>query len=225
MVTTYDIAEKAGVSQATVSRVLNGSPAVRAETKQRVMTWVRKFDYQPNHAARSLAKKQSSLLGMVIPDVMNPYFSEVLKAVEQAADLNGYNLVLCDSRGNLQKEKQCLNVLRRHQVAGILLVPIDKEKSLLNIPKDWRMAGNMPVVVITQELNALDYVCVSHTRGGALEGSEQDNGTKYLSDMAKFFGIPSFAHIAADALDAGLEPVETILGRAIRQATALAETF
>lgn len=168
MVTTYDIAEKAGVSQATVSRVLNGSPAVRAETKQRVMTWVRKFDYQPNHAARSLAKKQSSLLGMVIPDVMNPYFSEVLKAVEQAADLNGYNLVLCDSRGNLQKEKQCLNVLRRHQVAGILLVPIDKEKSLLNIPKDWRMAGNMPVVVITQELNALDYVCVSHTRGGAL---------------------------------------------------------
>ena len=63
------------------------------------------------------------------------------------------------------------------------------------------------------------------TRGGALEGSEQDNGTKYLSDMAKFFGIPSFAHIAADAIDAGLEPVETILGRAIRQATALAETF
>mgnify|MGYP003594646490 FL=1 len=63
------------------------------------------------------------------------------------------------------------------------------------------------------------------TRGGALEGSEQDNGTKYLSDMAKFFGIPSFTHIAADALDAGLEPVETILGRAIRQATALAETF
>ena len=63
------------------------------------------------------------------------------------------------------------------------------------------------------------------TRGGALEGSEQDNGTKYLSDMAKFFGIPSFAHIAADALDAGFEPVETILGRAIRQATALAETF
>ena len=63
------------------------------------------------------------------------------------------------------------------------------------------------------------------TRGGALEGSEQDNGTKYLSDMAKFFGIPSFAHIAADALDAGLEPVETILGRAIRQAKELAETF
>ena len=168
MVTTYDLAEKAGVSQATVSRVLNGSPAVSAETKQLVMEWVRKLDYQPNHAARSLSKKQSSLLGMVIPDVMNPYFSEVLKAVEQAADLNGYNLVLCDSRGNLQKEKQCLNVLRRHQVAGILLVPIDKEKSPLNIPKDWRMSGNMPVVVITQELDALDYVCVSHTRGGGL---------------------------------------------------------
>ena len=63
------------------------------------------------------------------------------------------------------------------------------------------------------------------TRGGALEGSSLDNGTKYLSDMAKFFGIPSFAHIAADGLDMGLEPVETILSRAIAQAVTLAKTF
>ena len=63
------------------------------------------------------------------------------------------------------------------------------------------------------------------TRGGALEGSPMDNGTKYLSDMAKFFGIPQFAHIAADGLDMGLEPVEVILGRAIARAEALAKTF
>ena len=63
------------------------------------------------------------------------------------------------------------------------------------------------------------------TRGGALEGSPMDNGTKYLSDMAKFFGIPQFMHIAADGLDMGLEPVEVILGRAIARAEALAKTF
>ena len=63
------------------------------------------------------------------------------------------------------------------------------------------------------------------TRGGALEGSAMDNGTKYLGDMAKFFGIPSFEVIAADALDMGLEPVETILGRAIARAKETAQTF
>ena len=63
------------------------------------------------------------------------------------------------------------------------------------------------------------------TRGGALEGSPIDNGTKYLSDMSKFFGIPSFTSIAADALDMGLEPVETILNRAIARAEETARTF
>ncbi len=63
------------------------------------------------------------------------------------------------------------------------------------------------------------------TRGGALEGAENDNGTKYLADMAKFFGIAGFDYIAADALDMGLEPVETILGRAIARAQERAKTF
>ena len=63
------------------------------------------------------------------------------------------------------------------------------------------------------------------TRGGSMEGSPMDNGTKYLSDMAKFFGIPKFDHIAADGLDMGLEPVEDLLGRAIARAETLAKTF
>ena len=63
------------------------------------------------------------------------------------------------------------------------------------------------------------------TRGGAMEGNPMDNGTKYLADIAKFFGIPSFDHIAADGLDLGLEPAEEILGRAIKRAEESAETF
>ena len=63
------------------------------------------------------------------------------------------------------------------------------------------------------------------TRGGAMEGSPMDNGTKYLGDMAKFFGIPAFDHIAADGLDMGIEPVEAILGRAVARAETLAKTF
>ena len=63
------------------------------------------------------------------------------------------------------------------------------------------------------------------TRGGALEGNPMDNGTKYLADMAKFFGIPNFDHIAADGLDLGLEPVEDILNRAIARAVVYAKSF
>ncbi len=164
MATTYEIAKKAGVSQATVSRVLNGSSAVNPETKQKVMEWVRKLDYQPNRIARSLSQKRSNLLGIIIPDVANPYFAEVLKAVEQAADLNGYTILLCDSRGNLQKEKQSLNILRSHQVDGIFLVPVSKDASQHNIPKQCEV----PVVAITQNVEPLDSIYVSHTRGGAL---------------------------------------------------------
>lgn len=164
MVTTYEIAEKAGVSQATVSRVLNGSSSVNPETKQKVMEWIRKLDYQPNRTARSLITKRSNLLGLIIPDVGNPYFTVVLKAVEQAADLNGYNILLCDSRGNLQKEKQCINILRSHQVDGILLVPVSKEASQHNIPKQCEV----PVIAITQDVAPLTSICVSHNRGGVL---------------------------------------------------------
>ena len=94
----------------------------------------------------------------------NPYFTVVLKAVEQAADLNGYNIVLCDSRGNLQKEKQCINILRSHQVDGILLVPVSKDASQHNVPKQCEV----PVVAITQDVAPLTSICVSHTRGGVL---------------------------------------------------------
>lgn len=164
MVTTYEIAQKAGVSQSTVSRVLNGSSAVNPETKQKVMEWARTLNYQPNRIARSLITKRSNLLGIIIPDVGNPYFTDVLKAVEQAADLNGYNIILCDSRGNLQKEKQSINLLRSHQVDGILLVPVNKVASQQNIPKQCEV----PVIAITQDVAPLTSICVSHTRGGVL---------------------------------------------------------
>lgn len=164
MATMTDIAKKAGVSQPTVSRVINNDPSVNPETRQRVMEWVRKLDYQPNRAAQSLVKKTSSLLGIVIPDMVNPYFAEILRAVERAADLNGYSIILGDSRGNLQKEKQCLNIMRRHQVDGILLVPVNLEESARNIPRH----SAIPIVVITAKLANCDSFCVSHIRGGEL---------------------------------------------------------
>ncbi|MCP4395930.1 MAG: LacI family transcriptional regulator [bacterium] len=164
MTTMEEIAKKAGVSQATVSRVINGSPAVGLETRQRVMQWVRKLDYQPNLTAQSLVRKQSFLLGMVLPDISNPYFSEVLKVVEQEAILHGYNIIFCNSNDNIQKEKQSVTTLRGRQVDGILLVPVDSNAQHLG------MLGrtNTPVVTITQDVTGFDSVSISHRHGGAL---------------------------------------------------------
>jgi len=131
MATMQEIAKKAGVSQATVSRVINGSPSVSIETRQNVMQWVKKLNYQPNLTAQSLVRKQSYLLGIVLPDISNPYFSDVLKIIEQEASLNGYNIIFCNSGNNLQKEKHAINMLRGRQADGMLLVPIDSRAAHL----------------------------------------------------------------------------------------------
>jgi LacI family transcriptional regulator len=164
MATMQEIAKKAGVSQATVSRVINKSPSVSIETRQNVMKWVKKLNYQPNLTAQSLVRKQSYLLGIVLPEISNPYFSDVLKIVEQEASLNGYNLIFCHSGDNLQKEKHAINTLRGRQVDGLLLVPVDPESAHLNVLRQH----NVPVVTITREVAGFDSVSISHCHGGAL---------------------------------------------------------
>jgi len=157
-----EIAKKAGVSQATVSRVINGHSSVTPDKRQKVMEWVRKLDYQPNLTAQSLVSNQSYLIGIVVPDISNPFFSEVVRVVESEADQHGYSVIICNTEGNLQKERNYINVLRSRQVDGILLVPSDATSSHLNSLKK----ANTPVVVITQNLTGFDSVSLSHMHGG-----------------------------------------------------------
>ncbi|GAK50268.1 periplasmic binding protein/LacI transcriptional regulator [Candidatus Moduliflexus flocculans] len=164
MATMEEIAQKAGVSQATVSRVINGSTSVSIETRQNVMQWIRKLDYQPNRTAQSLAKKQSYLLGMVLPDISNPYFAEVLKIIEQEANLNGYNIIFCNSGDNVQKEKHAINTLRSRQVDGMFIVPVEPDAPHLNTLRNSRI----PVVAVTCDVDGFDSVAISHQHGGAL---------------------------------------------------------
>ena len=164
MATMEEVAKKAGVSQATVSRVINGNPSVSFETRQNVMRWVRKLNYQPNLTAQTLVSKQSYLLGMILPDISNPYFSEVLKIVEQEASLNGYNIIFCNSGDNIQKERHSINILRGRQVDGLLIVPVDSNASHLKTLRHT----NIPVVAITRDVDQFDSVSISHRHGGAL---------------------------------------------------------
>ena len=103
-----DVAKYAGVSPSTVSRVFSGVAYVEPETKKKVLDAVKALNYKPNLAARSLKRGESRLIRLIIPDIMNPYYPEVVKSMEICATKAGYSLILCDALGDVEKEKQYL---------------------------------------------------------------------------------------------------------------------
>ncbi len=161
MTSMKEIAEKAKVSQATVSRVLSGHPSVKPATKQEVLYWVKKLNYQPNIAARSLAGSKTNLIGVVFPEISNPFFSEILGSLEECASYEGYQLLICCTHKNIEREKSILNELKSRNVDGIITVPVSSEKS-----EPIYKSLNIPVVVITKKMNGFNSISISHYNGG-----------------------------------------------------------
>lgn len=121
MPSIYDVAKEARVSVFTVSAVINKKSHVGSRLRQRVEAAVRKLNYRPNLLARSFAKRQTHTLGIVVPDISNPFFPMVVRGAEDAAQKHGYNILLCNSDDRLDKEQLCLELLLSKRVDGILL--------------------------------------------------------------------------------------------------------
>ena len=119
-ITIYDVAKKAGVSMATVSRVVNGNPNVKPRTREKVMKVIDELDYRPNAVARGLASKKTTTVGVIIPDVTNVYFSSLARGIDDVATMYKYNIILANSDGNEEKEIQVFNTLLAKQVDGII---------------------------------------------------------------------------------------------------------
>jgi LacI family transcriptional regulator len=117
----YDVAKEARVSVFTVSAVVNGKSHVGKALKQRVDAAIAKLSYRPNLLARSLAKRRTHTIGIVVPDISNPFFPLVVRGAEDAAQKHGYNILLCDSDDRIEREEECLEVLLAKRVDGILL--------------------------------------------------------------------------------------------------------
>jgi LacI family transcriptional regulator len=122
-----DIARLASVSVATVSAVINGKGKVSAELTSRVQQAMQALDYHPNHLARSLRVRRTFTIGMMIPDVTNPFFTDVMSGVQQQARLHGYSLIFCDANEDPELECQHLKTLCSRRVDGVLLAPTDSE--------------------------------------------------------------------------------------------------
>ena len=123
MATMKDIAKIAGVSLGTVSHVLNGSAGVREPVRRRVLDAVRSTGYQPSQLARGLRRVQTNVIGMIIPDITNPFFPAVVRGAEDQAFSHGYRLILCNTDNDHSKELAHLNELRTYLPAGLIVIP------------------------------------------------------------------------------------------------------
>ena len=143
MYTIHDVARLAGVSIATVSAVVNKKGRVSPELTERVQKALEALDYQPHQLARSLKVQQTRTIGVVIPDVTNLFYAEVVRSVEDTARGNGYSIILCDSNEDPAQETTNLDTLYAWRVDGVLLAPADGQVS-----QDRLTRRRFPIVFI-----------------------------------------------------------------------------
>src|SRR3979411_3135142 len=138
----YDVARESGVSVFTVSAVVNKKSHVGKKLLERVESAIQKLNYRPNLIARSLAKQRTHTIGMIVPDIANPFFPMVVRGAEDAAQKHGYNLLLCNSDDSLEKEERAIELLLSKRVDGILLTkaaedfraPLRQMMNEMNVP-------------------------------------------------------------------------------------------
>lgn len=183
MVRIADVAKLANVSTATVSRVISNSGTVKKETAEKVMEAVKKLNYQPNVLARQLRRSETKTILVVVPDITNPFFSEVLRGIESVAIQNGYQVLLGDARNNAESEASYLTILGQKKADGlILLTARSNQKMLEEISQDYPVVlaceyyegSRLPTVSIdnvSSARKATEYlISLNHKRIGHISG-------------------------------------------------------
>src|SRR5438105_1263865 len=165
----YDVARHADVSVATVSAVVNGTAYVSPRLKARVEAAIKALGYQPNYLARGLAKQQSQTVGMIVPDIANPFFPEVVRGAEDTAHAAGYSLLIASSDNDTRREELYLRLFLSKRVDGVILT-----KAPGRLSPDLRRAfasAKVPIVLLARAVGgfATDLVEMDD-RGAAYEG-------------------------------------------------------
>lgn len=146
------VAKIAGVSTATVSRVINDYPFVREETRQRVLKVIGETNYRVNAVARNLRRKRTYSIGVIVSNVLSPFYSVIAKAVEDVAIKNGYSTVLCNGGDNPEKELKYLHVLHENRVDGIILSPTGKNSEYLQ----FLISSGIPVSFVDRTVAGIE---------------------------------------------------------------------
>jgi LacI family transcriptional regulator len=156
--TIVDIAKKLGLSAMTVSRALTGNREVSDKTRQRVLRTASALGYQPNRWARSLVTRRSSIVGVVIPDIAHSFFAEITFGIEEVCEKAGYNLLLCHSRGDAEREKSEVAMLAGSRVDGLIIASVQPENTSGPFAR-LREAG-VPIVLIDRFFSKAEFMSV-----------------------------------------------------------------
>jgi len=163
------IAEKAGVSYTTVSRVMNNSSLVKPTTRRKVEALIRKHDYVPDYFARGLKRKRSYTIGLIVTNITYPFYPRIIRHIEEQAFNNGFSVILCDSGGDLEREKLEIGVLLEKKVDGIIAAPVDVPDSNEDLYRRIVASGKSVVFVN----NFLEDVDTDSVRLDNIEASQR----------------------------------------------------
>lgn len=166
--TIYDVAKEANVSIATVSKVLNNTGRISEKTKSKILQIMKELEYQPSSVATALTGKKTFTIGVLVPDIANPFFAEVARALENNAREMGYSIILCSTDYQLEREHDYLELLIKKQVDGIIIATEPKDLKKLRSLND----RNVPSVLFSIDHLAIDshVVTTDDLKGGYLAG-------------------------------------------------------
>ena len=193
MPTMREVAHRAQVSTTTVSHVINNTRYVSDDVRSRVVHAMQELGYRPNALARSLRRGKTFTIGLILPDSANPFFAEIGRHIEAAAFHSGYNVILCNTEGEYEREQIYVDLLIKKQVDGFIFVAAgDKSESLQSLLKE-----NILVVLIDRQIPGtnVDVVLTANRQGGYL-------ATQYLVGLGHtriaFLAGPSNVHPSAE---------------------------
>jgi len=187
--TLTEVARRAGVSAATVSRVVNNAGNVKQETRERVLDAIRVHGYVPNQVARSLKMSRSSAVGVVIPDISDSYFAGITKSLEARLSRRGYSMILCISNEDAEKERKYIDFIRQNMIDGVVVATVahfsDAHEHYLDSGRSMVFIDNLPAfsrrysAVITDNAAAgrlaVDHLAsLGHKNIGVIAGKQDE---------------------------------------------------
>jgi len=211
--TIRDVARKAGVSVGTVSRVVNGHPSVTEAKKRAVLQVIADLGFQPDAAAQSLRRGTNRTLGVIIPDLRNPFFAELMQRIELRAKEYGYSVLFASSDEQVDSEAELIANLVRRKVEGVVVVPSNRAETIAN-PDGIRL------VVVDRHIVGYPFVAADHRAGARMAAeylvslghrritciSGPENSFVARERLAGFMDV-----MAARFVEAGLDPVSCVI--------------
>jgi LacI family transcriptional regulator len=202
MATIKDVARAAGVSVSTVSHVLSGHRPISEATRERVLSTITQLGYRPNRLAQGLVSKSTRSIGLLVPDLANPFFSSIAEAIEVEAHEQGYSVILCNTNLDAVREADYLAVLLSRQVDGLIYFPGTRVPNAALLEA---AASGVPVLVVDERIDHLSGVFVDNFDGGRQIGKLLGSlGHRSLLFLGGPEGLPT-VHDRLSGLCAGLE--------------------